>query len=321
MIIGRQVSTDFGSRIDLLAIDSQGELNVIEIKRDRTPREVAAQTLDYGSWVMGLDYEDVTGIYAEYAKSLPSDRSGQGFEQAFAERFMASPPEALNEAHRLVIVDSELDSSTERILTYLSTRYGVPINAVFFRYFKDESHEYLTRTWLIDPNEAESSPGVTRKASPAWNGHDFYVSFGVYEGRNWEDARQYGFVSGGHGQWYSRTLETLLPGARVFVFIPNHGYVGVGTVTDPSCMIKDFQVEVDGNRTPILQAPLRATRMGEGADDPELSEYVVRVEWVKTLAVEEAIWEKGMFANRNTACKLRNPFTLERLVERFGLAE
>src|ERR1019366_1859262 len=38
--IGRQVITDFGKRIDLLAIDGRGDLYVIELKRDRTPREV-----------------------------------------------------------------------------------------------------------------------------------------------------------------------------------------------------------------------------------------------------------------------------------------
>lgn len=51
MLLNRQLRTDHGSRIDLLAIDEEGTLYVIELKRDRTPREVVAQSLDYGSWV------------------------------------------------------------------------------------------------------------------------------------------------------------------------------------------------------------------------------------------------------------------------------
>jgi hypothetical protein len=43
------------------------------------------------------------------------------------------------------------------------------------------------------------------------------------------------------------------------------------------------------------------------------------VDWVKTLPQGQAIWEKGMFANQNTAARLRDPFTLERLIEAFGL--
>jgi RecB family endonuclease NucS len=51
MVIRRQVPTDYGKRIDLLAIDGDGALVVVELKRDRTPRDVVAQLLDYGSWV------------------------------------------------------------------------------------------------------------------------------------------------------------------------------------------------------------------------------------------------------------------------------
>jgi RecB family endonuclease NucS len=49
MLIGRQQDTGFGGRIDLLAIAPDGALVLIEIKRDRTPREVVAQALDYAS--------------------------------------------------------------------------------------------------------------------------------------------------------------------------------------------------------------------------------------------------------------------------------
>src|SRR5215213_8717103 len=60
MIVGRQVPTAFGKFIDLLAIDAEGSLTVIELKRDRTPREVVAQVLDYASWIETLTYEDIT---------------------------------------------------------------------------------------------------------------------------------------------------------------------------------------------------------------------------------------------------------------------
>jgi hypothetical protein len=48
MLLGRQVATDFGARVDLLAIDEDGTTYIIELKRGRTPREVVAQVLDYG---------------------------------------------------------------------------------------------------------------------------------------------------------------------------------------------------------------------------------------------------------------------------------
>ncbi len=46
LLIGRQVATAHGNYIDLLGMAADGNLVVIELKRDRTPREVIAQVLD-----------------------------------------------------------------------------------------------------------------------------------------------------------------------------------------------------------------------------------------------------------------------------------
>ena len=58
LIIGRQVQTSHGGYIDLLALDADGRTHVLELKRDRTPRDVVAQALDYGSWVQGTQAVD-----------------------------------------------------------------------------------------------------------------------------------------------------------------------------------------------------------------------------------------------------------------------
>ena len=47
MLLGRQISTAHGKFIDLLAMDTDGNLSVIELKKTRTPRETVAQLLDY----------------------------------------------------------------------------------------------------------------------------------------------------------------------------------------------------------------------------------------------------------------------------------
>jgi hypothetical protein len=191
---------------------------------------------------------------------------------------------------------------------------------LFFRYYVDGDREYLARTWLNDPALADAAPAKQGKAKARepWNGQDFYVTCGEGPHRNWDDEIRYGYISSGGGKKYTSPLNQLFTGCRVFVYIPGTGYVGVGTVTETAQPVTEFMVEVDGERTALLDAPLKAPSLAEHTT-PDNMEYAVRVDWVKTLPREQAIKEKGMFANQNSACKLRNSFTLERLTDKFGL--
>ena len=74
LIIGRQVPTEFGGRIDLLCIDPQGDIVILELKRDRTPREIVAQILDYASWVKNLEYKEINTICLKYNRIISSSK-------------------------------------------------------------------------------------------------------------------------------------------------------------------------------------------------------------------------------------------------------
>lgn len=315
LIIGRQVRTDHGKFIDLLAIDGDGVVNVLELKRDRTPRDVIAQALDYGSWVKDLDRDRILEIANNYFLD-------QSFEAAFADAFGTPPPDELNVEHRLTIVASELDSSSERIVNYLGD-LGVPINVVFFNVLVDEDRRYLARSWLISPDEAQAT--VTRKGRPGkraeWNGRDWFVSFGEGQGRSWQDGLRYNFVSAGGGRWFSRTLQSLPEGARIFVNIPQTGFVAVGETTGSATAFADAVIEFEGRRVRLAEQSLNAAYEHPANQDDDTDEYVVPVRWLEAQPRESAYWEKGMFANQNSACKLRQQFTIDKLYAHFGLDE
>ncbi len=154
LVIGRQVHTPHGKFIDLLAIDGEGNLHVLELKRDKTPRDVVAQVLDYGSWVSTLDRDSIIDIANDHLGDV-------AFEAAFEEVFGTSAPDELNAALQLTIVATDLDASSERIVTYLRT-FGVPVNAVFFSYLEDDGRRYLARSWLAREDESEG-PLVARE--------------------------------------------------------------------------------------------------------------------------------------------------------------
>jgi hypothetical protein len=306
--IGRQVITDFGRWIDLLAIDERGDLYVVEFKRDRTPRDVVAQTLEYGFWAQNLSLESVRDLYAK-------QHQGDDFDSAFTTHFNGDLPESINTDHYLVVVAGRIDTSTEQIVDYLRG-YRVPINVLFFAYLQDDGREYLARSWLSDP-EIEAAGGASGKKQSPWSGLDFFVAVGENQHRSWDDMRRYGFGSAGHGEKYRKAMEKLFEGARAWAAIPKIGYVGVGEVTARAVAVGDFEVEVDGVTMPILKAPHETPDLGDEADDPERCEYMARVRWIDVRPRKQAVWEKGMFANQNVVAKLRHPFTLQRLAEVF----
>jgi len=316
MLIGRQEPTGLGGRIDLLAIAPDASLVLIELKRNRTPREIVAQALDYASWVEALTADKIVQIYQRFSK-------GGNLGEAFQKRFGAElDEENLNKSHQILLVAAELDHSTERIIGYLNQR-DVAINVLFFQVFQHGAEQILSRAWFIDPGETQanvaSAASKLQGEKEPWNG-EYYVSFGGLSGRSWEDARRYGFISGGGGSWYSQTLKLLSPGDRVWVNIPKTGYVGVGRVKETVQPVNEFRVETDAGERPCLEVLQHADNYCQHAHDPEKAEYFVRVDWLETVSTREAFWEVGLFGNQNTVCQPSTQkwrHTIERLKTRF----
>lgn len=160
LVIGRQVITDYGGILDLLCIDRNGDLVIVELKKDKTAREVTAQALDYASWVKDLSNERVREIANAYLLT----KNGSNLENAFCDKFSSEFPDILNAQHNIIIVAAQIDSSSERIIKYLAETYGVRINVATFQYFCDSTgRELLARKLLM---EAEIKPVNISKRNP-----------------------------------------------------------------------------------------------------------------------------------------------------------
>lgn len=309
MLIGRQELTGFGGRIDLLAIAPDASLVLIELKRDKTPREIVAQALDYASWVERLTADKISQIFRNFSH-------GGNLGSAFKDRFGVDLDEdTLNASHQILLVAAELDDSTERIISYLNAR-DIAINVLFFQVFQHSEDQFLSRAWFIDPGETQANVAVSTKSSgdkEPWNG-EYYVSFGG--DCTWAEARQYGFISAGGGSWYTRTLKLLSPGNRVWVNIPYTGYVGVGIVIEASQSVNEFTISTsDGDRL-AMDILSTADKLQAGSTDPEMAEAFVRVKWLDTVPEAKAVKEVGFFGNQNTVCQPTAPkwrHTVERL--------
>ena len=294
MLIGRQEATDGGGRADLIAIAPDASLILIELKRDETPRDVIAQTLDYASWLSGVRAEDVVGMYERFQ---PGRSLGQEFRAKFGDDL---DEDSINETHQLVVVSSAVDSRTERIVRYLAER-NVPINLLSFDVFVHGQTQFLSRAWFIDPVEAQASASEgSRTEREPWNG-EFYACFGHDETRSWAEAIRYGFISAGGGGWYSGTLKLLEEGSRVWVKAPNYGFVAVGLVTGRRQSALEFMI---GDK-PALEVLEEGHYHRDFTDDPDRMEYFVPMRWFEHVPIEKAVYEVGLFGNQNTVCRPR----------------
>jgi hypothetical protein len=158
LYLGRQLTTDLGTTMDVLAIEASGRLSVLELKRGRSPREMVAQALGYAAWVESLSSDDVMALGAAAYGGI------EEFRTKFESRFGIEFPllEDINREQRILLVAPEFSEVVTRTARYLSSRFGVPIKAVSFGLFQVGEHRILVRSDVIDEQEETARPSAPR---------------------------------------------------------------------------------------------------------------------------------------------------------------
>lgn len=320
---------DSRRRIDLLGIDTDANLVVIELKRTEDGGHMELQALRYAAMVSTLDFDRVVRIFEAYLAREGDQRDAR---QAILDHLGWPEPDedAFAQDTRIVLASAEFSRELTTAVIWLNER-GLDIQCVRIKPYgnsKDllldvqqviplpESQDYQVRLKEKQQKERKARKG---KQGETWNQRDFYVSLGEGPDANWEDCRKYGFVCGSGGKFYTRTLDHLRAGHRVFVNIPKRGFVGIGIVTEENVTIDEFKVNHNGQTIQILDAPLMAEDMSSNTDDRDMCTNMVRVKWLTTVPREDAFWETGLFASQHIACKLRHSHTIQKLTTQFGI--
>jgi len=303
LILGQEVHTAYGGFIDILAIDREGNLVIIELKRDKTPRDIIAQCLDYGTWVKDLSYEEIISIHSSYMNL--------DLENEYEEYFESKIPNEINNNYRIIIVAESLDDSTERIANHLNNDYNVDINAIFFNVFEKDGKEYIGRSWLKDPEDIKKEKILKQN----WTGY-YFVNTGILEGkpRKWELNIKYSFVSAGGGNRWINAIKKLKKGDKIFALIKGKGYVGYGIVEEEAVIVKEYKYQ---DKKILDDFP--DDHPWKKDKDASKDEWIVKVKWIKIVNENKAIWTKGIFANQNAVCKLNDKDTFDYLVKEFQI--
>jgi hypothetical protein len=150
LIIGEQLHTKSGP-LDYLAIDKEGNTVIIELKRDKLPREVITQAFDYASDVASWDIERLRDICLAHTSQSLEDLIAESFENVDIEEL------TFNINQRILLVGFGVEEPLSRMIEWLSAKSDISINAIILQYIKTSAgNELLSRTVVI-PEEVEKS--------------------------------------------------------------------------------------------------------------------------------------------------------------------
>jgi hypothetical protein len=160
LMIGRQVPTNLNTTIDLLGIDKVGNLVVIELKREKTPRETIAQLLEYASFVENLDYFQLNDIFQKY---IDQETSLDSYHQAYFDLF-PDDNVAFNKSVKLVIVAQDITPPIKQTAMYLRKK-AIDIYCLEFKYFQSKKTDRMITCDFIVGDDSylmiEIRPAVT----------------------------------------------------------------------------------------------------------------------------------------------------------------
>lgn len=144
LVIGRQVTTNLNTFVDLLGIDKAGNSVIVELKRDKTPRDTIAQLLEYASFVENLDYSQLNDIYQNYSGEEIS------LEEYHQQYFQDESDEkvSFNKSLKLVVVAQEISKEIRQTAQFLRKK-GIDIYCMEFRYFTTKSGEKIISSDII----------------------------------------------------------------------------------------------------------------------------------------------------------------------------
>ena len=146
-IIGRQFVVS-GGKIDLLALDPNGRIIIIEIKRGMLRRKTIAQIIDYAASIDLMSEDELKNKVNDYLQS-----QNLSIEEVFNN---INIDDVFNKETRdilLFVVGSTKEPGLERMIEYLSDKYNMPISTITFDIFSQENGNKIIAREISEPFE------------------------------------------------------------------------------------------------------------------------------------------------------------------------
>ena len=152
LIIQKEFSgfSDTNERLDLLALDKQGNLIIIENKLDDSGKDVTWQVLKYASYCSSLSSEEIVNIFNQYLGDGSADEKLEDFFETedFVERLN------LGGSQRIMMVAGSFRKEVTSTVLWLMN-YGLRIQCFKATPFKMADQLFLNFDQVITMREAE----------------------------------------------------------------------------------------------------------------------------------------------------------------------
>jgi len=156
VLIGEQVQTSSGP-LDFLGIDTSGNTVIVELKRDKLPREALVQAIDYASDVADWEVDRFREICQSFTSQPLEDYLQSIFEGINVEDL------AINQAQRLLLVGLTVEEPLARMIEWLSDKYNVGINAVMLNYVVTSGGDQILSRMVMIPEAVEKQKANKKK--------------------------------------------------------------------------------------------------------------------------------------------------------------
>ena len=157
LFIGREVFTNLGGYIDLLGLDRQGNVVVVELKRDKAPRNVIAQALEYVSFAASLEPQQLETLFRRYQQD-----ESLSLAESHRQRFALGQDEevSFNKDQRVVIVGQQITPGIRQTASFLNQR-GVRVTCIEFTYFESPKEDRLMSQQIVVDDEKWKTPSLS----------------------------------------------------------------------------------------------------------------------------------------------------------------
>ncbi|RQG98189.1 hypothetical protein EA472_18675 [Natrarchaeobius oligotrophus] len=166
MYIGRQGTPDEGGIFDILGLDEEGNTVIVELKRGKAPREIAAQALEYASGIRKEDYEQLNQRYREFVREygpeqpLDGDITLRDRHRTYFGLDDTVDEDDFNDNQRLILVGTEFRDVSLNMADFLR-EHDIDVICVEYSVYSESEVELLLTENIRRPLSEEPTSTVS----------------------------------------------------------------------------------------------------------------------------------------------------------------